>query len=59
MLTTRPPWGHFETNVAAIIHVATSKELLPKMESRGSKAFFVPAHVSERPLCPRGATSGS
>ncbi|CAE7246675.1 mkkA [Symbiodinium microadriaticum] len=26
MLTTRPPWGHFETNVAAIIHVATSKE---------------------------------
>ncbi|CAE7197013.1 mkkA, partial [Symbiodinium sp. CCMP2456] len=35
MLTTRPPWGHFETNVAAIIHVATSKELLPKMESKG------------------------
>ena len=28
MLTTRPPWGHFETNVAAMIHVATSKEQL-------------------------------
>ena len=35
MLTTRPPWGHFETNVAAIIHVATSKELLQKMGSKG------------------------
>ena len=35
MLTTRPPWGHFETNVAAIIHVATSKELLRKMGSKG------------------------
>ncbi|OLP84542.1 Mitogen-activated protein kinase kinase kinase A [Symbiodinium microadriaticum] len=54
MLTTRPPWGHFETNVAAIIHVATSKELLPKMESRGLgrqlvKGFMPRLRAQERP----------
>ncbi|CAE7733959.1 mkkA [Symbiodinium pilosum] len=35
MLTTRPPWGHFETNVAAMIHVATSKEP-PRVPERAS-----------------------
>lgn len=32
MITGRAPWGHFETSVAAMIHVATAQEMPPLPE---------------------------
>ncbi|CAE7703911.1 ANP2, partial [Symbiodinium sp. CCMP2456] len=32
MITGKAPWGHFETSIAAMIHVATAQEMPPLPE---------------------------